>query len=269
MFKASNLGQILGRALYGELPPKPQPALVDAAEAARREAEQRQAVERERAARDEAARREQERSLDRARAAKIREEDEAARAAAEERRAATVAARKRKATKAPPAPHRIGTSSAIRELLAKHPGRRERGDQPRPPPARTCFAIATPTRTRCTLPSCPGLVLTDDGEPAEIVSLGIAPAPAAAHAHLVRRAREGGERLQHQLNTDPEGARDRARQHREPRRREVRDARRGRAARGLRGRRQAAVRQAFVFEFFYITAHNAPDVALESRESRP
>jgi membrane protein involved in colicin uptake len=121
MFKASNLGQILGRALYGELPPKPQPALVDAAEAARREAEQRQAVERERAARDEAARREQERSLDRARAAKIREEDEAARAAAEERRAATVAARKRKATKAPPAPHRIGTSSAIRELLAKHP----------------------------------------------------------------------------------------------------------------------------------------------------
>jgi membrane protein involved in colicin uptake len=117
-----NLGQLVGRALYGELPRKPQPALVDAAEAARREAEQLLAVERERAARDEAARREQERSLDRARAAKIREEAEAARAAAEERaRAAGVAARKRKTTKAPPAPHRIGTSSAIRALLAKHP----------------------------------------------------------------------------------------------------------------------------------------------------
>jgi hypothetical protein len=120
-FTNLNLGQLVGRAIYGELPRKPQPALVDAAEAARRDAEQRQAVERERAARDEAARREQERSLDRARAAKIREEAEAARAAAEERRAATVAARKRKAIKAPPAPHRIGTSSAIRALLAKHP----------------------------------------------------------------------------------------------------------------------------------------------------
>jgi multidrug efflux pump subunit AcrA (membrane-fusion protein) len=119
-----NLGQLVGRALYGVLERRPQPALVDAAEAARREAEQRQAVERERAARDEAARREQERSLDRARAAKIREEAQAARAAAEERRAqraAGVAARKRKATKAPPAPHRIGTSSAIRALLARHP----------------------------------------------------------------------------------------------------------------------------------------------------
>jgi hypothetical protein len=71
-----------------------------------------------------AARREQERSLDRARAAKIREDEQAARAALEERRAhraAADAARKRKAIKAPPAPHRIGTSAAIRALLAKHP----------------------------------------------------------------------------------------------------------------------------------------------------
>lgn len=110
-----NLGQLVGRALYGELPRKPQPALVDAAEAARREDEARRAVERERAERALAARREQERSLDQARAAQIRAEKQAARQAAEERLAAEQAARKKKA------PQRPSRSGAIRALLAQHP----------------------------------------------------------------------------------------------------------------------------------------------------
>jgi hypothetical protein len=119
-----NLGQLVGRALYGKLERRPQPELVEAAEVARRAEEQRRAVELERAALVSA------RAASRSEASTARARRRSARTSrrpAPRLRSAArtvrppMAARKRKAIKAPPAPHRIGTSAAIRALLAKHP----------------------------------------------------------------------------------------------------------------------------------------------------
>jgi hypothetical protein len=135
-----NLGQLVGRALYGELPRKPQPALVDAAEAARaRSSAGRSSSSGPRATRRRAASR-SEASTARARRRSARKRRRPAPRLEERRahRAAAVAARKRKATKAPPAPHRIGTSADPRAPRQASRGpalgrnRRDAGHQGRP-----------------------------------------------------------------------------------------------------------------------------------------
>jgi hypothetical protein len=107
----------------------------------------------------------------------------------------------------------------------------------------------------------PGLVLTDDGEPAEIVSLGIGrllhrTMRISFVAHV--KAASGYSAQLNQILKELEVA--------------IAGASLGgakyaslveSAAREVsEGADKNAVRQAFIFEFFYITAHNAPDVAL-------
>jgi hypothetical protein len=107
----------------------------------------------------------------------------------------------------------------------------------------------------------PGLVVEDDGEPAEIASMGVSRLLSRTMrirfvAHV--KAASGYSAQLNQILKEIEV---------------------GIAASGLGGAKHAsfveaaareqaeggdkpAVRQAFSFEFFYITAHNAPDVAL-------
>lgn len=107
----------------------------------------------------------------------------------------------------------------------------------------------------------PGLVLTDDGEPAEIVSLGIGrllqrTMRISFVAHV--KATSGYSAQLNQILKELEVALAGASlggakyaNYVEAGQREMSE-----------GGDKNAVRQAFTYEFFYITAHNAPDVAL-------
>jgi hypothetical protein len=108
----------------------------------------------------------------------------------------------------------------------------------------------------------PGLVITDDGDPAEVVSIGVSRllsrrmrVSIAAHV----KATSGYSTTLNTILSELETALGNTASLGGAKEVNLVDVSQREIAEAAD---KPAVRQAFVFEFFYITAHNAPDVAL-------